>query len=480
MRFAIRLHSGIAPFLALLVGSIVAGPSALERTAHATPPIVHPREHPYDRDWLEVHWMLRMKCLGCHRPGTERHDFSTHQTLTATGPDSAIPIVVPGDPDESLLWQYVTWNHASQPDSDEPDEPYMPPEQKHEWLTEGQLETLARWIQNGALEYVLPDQCNIRPLLETDFVSARECAQCHPKQYDEWSRSMHAYAQHSPVFEAFTLTLVERTGGTIGTFCTRCHTPIGVSLGETASLRNVHRSRIAMEGVTCIVCHRLQRPFYKASSRIPVVPGQVLEACIYGPFGNPVDPDGSTHPAGGRGHILKSQLCGSCHDVTSPEGVRLEEAFSEWQNSPAAKEGVSCQECHMGPNPGVPVKRMHRQLGKAATIPGVDPEILPDRHLSDHSFVGPDYSLLPDTEFPYKLDWMYETDYRNTPALTPHQSQTLTELRVRNRIQLEYARRLRHQLLRNAAYLTVRHPGLCSIREPRPDSSRRHQHDRRT
>ena len=38
----------------------------------------------------------------------------------------------------------------------------------------------------------------------------------------QWSRSMHAYAQHSPIFEAFNLTLIERTGGTIGTFCTRC------------------------------------------------------------------------------------------------------------------------------------------------------------------------------------------------------------------------------------------------------------------
>ena len=35
-------------------------------------------------------------------------------------------------------------------------------------------------------------------------------------------------------------------------------------------------------------------------------------------------------------------------------GFRLEEAFSEFKTSPAAHEkGVSCQDCHMGKEPGV-------------------------------------------------------------------------------------------------------------------------------
>lgn len=442
-----------------LAMSFVGGDRPSRRDAlHAAPPIVRTSQHPFDPDWLTVWTMLRTKCNGCHRPGTNRHDFSSYATLMAEGPDGAdSPVVVPGRPDESVLLENVQWDHHADPASNDFEEPLMPPD-RADWLTAGQVEAIERWIANGALEYRLPDQCNIRPLLETDFPSAKECAACHPKQYEEWSRSMHAYAQHSPVLESFTLRLVERTEGTIGTFCTRCHTPIGVSLGETASTRNVHRSRLSMEGITCVVCHRLEQPYYKSNGRTPVTPGQLLEGCMFGPFIDPVRPDAGAHAARGSAYLLASEFCGTCHDVTSPQGVRLEEAFSEWQNSPAAKQGVSCHECHMGPIQGVPTKRCDRPLGRAATVPGIDPESIPLRPLSDHTFAGPDYSLLPDTEFPHKLDWMYEVDYRNVARLTPHQRESLTEVRVLNRRQLEVASAKRYELLKNAASISVATP----------------------
>jgi Cytochrome c554 and c-prime len=433
-------------------------------TAVAAPPIVHGDNNPYDQDWLVVWWTLRTKCTRCHRPGTERHDFTSYRGVIGGGLDGASHVVIPGDPDGSLLWENVVWNHAGLADSPHPDEPMMPPD-RSEWLTTGQLTALRNWISNGAREYRRAACPGDRDMIETDFPSARECAGCHPKQYEEWSRSMHAYTQHSPTFEAFTLTMTERTGGTIGTFCTRCHTPLGVSLGETASLRNVHRSRIAMEGVTCVVCHRMSRPYYKSSGRIPVRPGQVLTDCEFGPFDNPVRFGDSTHEARGGDYIRSAAFCGTCHDVTSPQGVRLEEAFSEWQNSPSAKRDIACQLCHMGPVAGVPTARHQRPYGKAATVPGIDPSQLPDRPLSDHTFAGPDYSLLPDTEFPHKLDWMYETDYRNQAALTPYQRDTLTALRVRNRLQLQQASAKRYELLTNAATIDVQHPSRASAGE---------------
>ncbi len=423
----------------------------------AAPHIIDPTDHPYDPDWPEVFWVLRTKCNGCHRPGTDRHDFTSYAAIIGGGVDGDSPVVVPGDPSESPLWQQVVWNHADSPDSPYDVEPSMPLDHK-DWLTDGQLAAMERWIARGALDLQLPTTCNIRPITEIDFPSAKECAACHPTHYEQWSRSMHAYAQHSPAFEAFTLTLIERTGGTLGTFCTRCHTPIGVSLGETASTRNVHRSRISMEGVTCVVCHRLQQPYYKASGRLPVEPGQVLDVCLFGPFENPVSIETNTHEATKSHHLTSAAFCGACHDVTSPEGVRLEEAFSEWQNSPAADDGVTCQHCHMGPVQGVPIPRPQRPHGKIAVIPGVDPSVFPDRPLSDHSFAGPDYSLLPDTEFPHKLDWMYETDYRIAENLSPHQRETLTELRLENRRLLKDADVKRYELLRNAAEINVSHP----------------------
>jgi hypothetical protein len=432
-----------------------------QREAQATPHIISRNDHPYDPDWPAVLWVLQTKCTGCHRAGTERSDFSSYDALIAGKTSGGDRVIVPGRPDDSLLMDYVRWNHAAKLDSDEPDNPMMPPEES-EWLTGGQLESLSRWITNGALQYRLPDTCSVQPLLEIDFPSAEQCRACHPKQYEEWSRSMHHYAQQSPVFEAFNLTLVERTGGTIGTFCSRCHTPVGTALGENGSRRNVHRSRLSLEGVSCVVCHRMKRSYYKSNARSFIEPGGLMDTCMYGPFDDSTEVPG-THPAVGRPHYKESFFCGSCHDVTNPAGVRLEEAFSEWQNSPAAKQGITCQACHMGPVQGIPIPDAQRPWGRAAEVPGVDPQRIPLRPLSDHTFSGPDYSLLPDTEFPNKLDWMYEVDYRDLSRLTPHQQKTLGDLRRQNRRQLEIATQKRYELLKHAAKIQVTHPSRGTI-----------------
>ncbi len=429
---------------------------AMPSPAWAVPYAVRDNPFPYDPDWPRVMVILRNKCSGCHRPATEQPDFTNHQSLLSaqSGGD---PLVVPGNAADSPLMWAVEWNVEHAPKSKSSSEPHMPPK-KEEWLTRGQIETIRQWINNGALEFVRPDCCAERPLIESDFPSARQCGKCHPKQYREWSRSMHAYAQHSPVFEAFNLTLQERTGGTIGTFCTRCHTQVGTAIGEDGLRRNVNRAQISMEGVTCVTCHRRQHRHYKASTRVAIEPGGLYETCIYGPFDNPVAVEAGSHPAARNAYIKSSQFCGECHDVTIPGGIRLEEAFSEWQNSPAADQGITCQQCHMGPVQGVPIPDCERPLGRAAVVPGVKPEDLPLRRLTDHTFSGPDYSLLPDTEFPHKLDWMYEKDYRNQDNLTAYEKETLHELRLRNRRQLRIADFKRYELLRNAAEIQVHHP----------------------
>lgn len=332
--------------------------------------------------------------------------------------------------------------------------PQMPPNDE-DWLTAGQLALLERWIQKGAPQF--DPEIPGGHLTELDFPSAQECKACHPKQYQEWSRSMHAYAQKSPVFEAFALTMSERTNGTIGTFCTRCHTPVGTALGESGLVRNEHRSRLSLEGVTCVVCHRRSHKHGRVNGLIALDPGPLETQCMYGPFDDPVLEEPQRHPAAGSNYLKTSTFCGSCHDVTNPQGLRLEEAFSEWRNSPAARESITCHHCHMGPEPGKPVPPDQRPWGYAAVVPGSNVQ-LKLRPLSDHTFAGPDYSLLPDTEFPEKLDWMYEIDYSAPDRLSPFHRQQLEELRARNQENLAIATMLRHRLLRNAASLSVELP----------------------
>ena len=88
---------------------------------------------------------------------------------------------------------------------------------------------------------------------------------CHEDHFREWSVSPHAYAQLSPVFNAFSNKLLKLTNGTIGDFCIRCHTPTGMALHEPMNISNMDRPPTSREGVTCVVCHRINQPWGKIS-----------------------------------------------------------------------------------------------------------------------------------------------------------------------------------------------------------------------
>ena len=214
------------------------------------------------------------------------------------------------------------------------------------------------------------DEEHERLFLDNRFPSATTCATCHPDHYREWSVSPHAYAQMSPVFNAFQGAVILLTNGTNGDFCIRCHDPVGMNLGEPEFMSNMDRHPTSREGVTCIVCHRLNKAYGKLSGRLAIVEGDLFEP-VYGPTGNDelarVIDSGEYSVNTERGkagraihtraekffQLSTSGVCGTCHDVNLVNGFRLEEAFSEFKNSPAAKKGVSCQDCHMASEPGV-------------------------------------------------------------------------------------------------------------------------------
>jgi len=276
---------------------------------------------------------------------------------------------------------------------------------------------------------------------KTVFLRSVVCQDCHPAEYREWRTSMHAYAQHSPVFLAFTATVLTNSGGTLGTFCVRCHTPVGISAGESAIMPNDKRSEAALDSVGCISCHATNQPNQDASSVFHVPVAGDPEPTIYGPY---YGSDELNAPAGLRliksphrsrhaDYITQARLCGNCHDVFSPDGFRIEEAFSEWRNGPYARAGITCQNCHMGPIPGRPFRQ--DQLTKDYIV---DTTLFPDapkRYRSSHRFTGPDYSLL--TAFGQSDLGLDNKAFAALGAQLEAQRETL---------------------LRNAARMVVRHP----------------------
>ncbi len=247
---------------------------------------------------------------------------------------------------------------------------------------------------------------------DSPFPSAAACATCHQSHYEEWSVSQHAYAQLSPVFNAMQAKVTQLTSGTNGDFCIRCHTQTGMAMGEETFMSVMDRHPVSQEGITCITCHRMEESYGKISGRFAIRQGG-LDAPINGPTGPSElqralsDPNyrlgDKDSPASREVHgdikpffqMTTSGFCGTCHDVTLPNGFRLEEAFSQFKNSPAAHRGESCQDCHMGTDPGV--KSPYR-LEPAAIVGGMPTK---PRKRTNHMFVGPDYSIVHPGIFPH-------------------------------------------------------------------------------
>ncbi len=252
------------------------------------------------------------------------------------------------------------------------------------------------------------------------YPSAKKCAKCHEGQYREWSVSSHAYAQLSPVFNAMSNSTIKLTNGTNGDFCIRCHTQTGMALHEPINMSQMDRAPTSREGVTCTVCHRINQAWGKISSRQFIQPGN-LQSPVYGPTGNAILQEVLANPdkygplkTGGedpsiRAHeihrdaipffqIKTAGFCGSCHDVFGSNGFRLEDAFSEFKTSPAARcKHQACQDCHMGLVQGVAsgfAFAPAAKIGNATT---------PPRKRTNHMMIGPDYSIIHPGLFPHHL-----------------------------------------------------------------------------
>ncbi len=239
---------------------------------------------------------------------------------------------------------------------------------------------------------------------QTQFPSAQECGGCHLQIYREWSVSRHAFAQISPTFLAYQATLVKLTQGTLGDFCERCHTQVGMFTGEPILTSNSKRSKVALEGITCVVCHRVPEAYGKITGRFPLEPGNIAGP-IYGPRDDDTELERvqeanadypiNTHIEGQHlEQMYNPGFCGRCHDVRIPNGARFEDLFSEYKQTPAAKRGVTCQGCHMGPTSGV---FSEYPEAPAAIVRGQPTH--PARR-TNHMFAGPDSSVVHPGIFP--------------------------------------------------------------------------------
>ncbi|BCX46256.1 hypothetical protein HAHE_01640 [Haloferula helveola] len=116
----------------------------------------------------DVRPILSKNCFHCHGQDPAHRDsglrLDTEEGLHGNG-ESGDPVIVPGDPEKSLLWKRIT--------SKDP-EVVMPPPDSHRSLTGPQIETLRQWIVEGASyqkhwAFVSPTK---KPLPKTDYPAA--------------------------------------------------------------------------------------------------------------------------------------------------------------------------------------------------------------------------------------------------------------------------------------------------------------------
>jgi hypothetical protein len=213
------------------------------------------------------------------------------------------------------------------------------------------------------------------------LMDPESCAKCHPKHYQEWSGSMHAYATDDPLFVAMNKR--GQREAQIGKFCVSCHAPMAVRTGATTDGLNLGALPKKLKGVTCFVCHSVDAVEGTHDNPLHLAEDGIMR----GEFTDPVP--NTAHAASysvllDRDRLESAQLCGSCHDIVNGHGTAVERTFAEWQTTvySQVKVGQTCSQCHM----------TERKNQTAAEAPGVF-----SRNVHSHQFPGVDIAL---TDFP--------------------------------------------------------------------------------
>lgn len=194
------------------------------------------------------------------------------------------------------------------------------------------------------------------------FGKPEDCKGCHPRHYDEWSISMHAYSVVDPVFHSLNALGQEMTKGELKQFCVACHSPFATLLNDAPNGTLPSLSQMSPQargGVTCESCHKIeaQRPGHGIDKFR-------LDGVIMGSVKDPVA--NSFHASEYNKVFEEGEVCSGCHDVVNQRGLHVEQTFTEWKTSLYPNRAISCQTCHMKMDPtptaiavGGPTNRRH-------------------------------------------------------------------------------------------------------------------------
>lgn len=116
--------------------------------------------------------------------------------------------------------------------------------------------------------------------------------------------------------------------------CLDCHAP----LAEQSPEHPDFDASLQAQGLVCAACHLRGHQRFGPPRR---------DGSRTGPARESLPHNGVTRTSA----FLRSEFCGSCHqfapDGFALNGKLLENTLAEWRASPAARQGLQCQDCHM-------------------------------------------------------------------------------------------------------------------------------------
>ena len=179
------------------------------------------------------------------------------------------------------------------------------------------------------------------------FEDPKVCSTCHSAIYEEWSKSMHAYAWTDKWYQPDFILAHQQTKGATDLLCGACHAPIAARTGLLPPADGSKFDETSKRGISCDFCHTVSGVGEMFNMGHISEPGPAK----IGPRG-----DGKSlyHEVKNTGIHEKANFCGSCHMVIHPAtGTHIIDTWDDWKNNDYGKQNITCQDCHMTPTPGV-------------------------------------------------------------------------------------------------------------------------------
>ncbi len=230
------------------------------------------------------------------------------------------------------------------------------------------------------------------------FPTAQYCGHCHQDSHQQWRESAHSNSNRAPWYLRNVELLNKEKGVEFSRHCEGCHDPVALVAGNLSPGMNKRRPFDA-DGVTCTVCHSIQKVDTRGTgSYVLGVPAVLVDAGGE-PILRPVsDAEILAHLDRHSAAVMKpfyksSEFCASCHKAALPHSLndykwqRAISLYDEWQNSSFAKQSPlpfyqkaevsTCQTCHMQResltlrDPGAKQGQLasHRWLGANTVVP---------------------------------------------------------------------------------------------------------------